>query len=76
MLVRLLTLTALATAIASGCGGSQDQAAPATETVQEAVTPSGRPPAPELTGTTLGGETVSLGDFRGRPVLVNVWSSW
>jgi len=29
-----------------------------------------------VAGTTLDGEPVSLVDFRGKPVFVNVWSSW
>jgi hypothetical protein len=32
--------------------------------------------APAIAGTTLDGERLALADFRGRPVLVNVWSSW
>ena len=40
-----------------------------------------RPPAPtgpgsEITGESLDGEHVSLADFRGKRVLLNVWSSW
>ncbi|MGI8974918.1 MAG: TlpA family protein disulfide reductase [Gaiella sp.] len=35
-----------------------------------------RPVAPATTGTTLEGKRVSLADFMGRPVLINVWSSW
>jgi len=27
-------------------------------------------------GETLDGERVSLADFRGKPVFVNVWASW
>jgi cytochrome c biogenesis protein CcmG/thiol:disulfide interchange protein DsbE len=64
-LVALLAVLAVA-----GCGGGETAAEPP-------------PPAPTasadgspVTGTTLDGETVSLADFRGRPVLVNVWSSW
>ncbi len=33
-------------------------------------------PAPEIAVTTLAGETVRLSDFRGRPVLVNLWATW
>jgi thiol-disulfide isomerase/thioredoxin len=33
-------------------------------------------PAPELSVTTLQGETVKLADFRGRLVLVNLWATW
>ena len=37
---------------------------------------SERVQAPPLTGTTLAGESVSLSDFTGKTVLVNVWGSW
>ena len=33
-------------------------------------------PAPDFTLETLEGETVSLSDFRGQPVIVNFWASW
>jgi hypothetical protein len=66
----------LVAVIASGCGGSQDAAAPTVETPQTTVTTAGRPPAPALSGTTIDGESIALGDFQGRPVLINVWSSW
>jgi peroxiredoxin len=32
--------------------------------------------APPLAGTDLGGETVSLADYRGKPVLVYFWATW
>lgn len=32
--------------------------------------------APAIRGVTLDGELLSLSDFRGRAVLVNVWTSW
>ena len=35
-----------------------------------------RPKAPAIAGLTLEGKKVSLAQFRGRPVLINVWSSW
>jgi hypothetical protein len=40
------------------------------------VATASRPRAPILAGTTLTGASISLAQFRGRPVLVNVWSSW
>ena len=33
-------------------------------------------PAPAFTLRSLDGETVSLADFRGRPVVVNFWGAW
>jgi hypothetical protein len=33
-------------------------------------------PAPAISGTTLDGKRLSLAALRGKPVLVNVWSSW
>jgi peroxiredoxin len=35
-----------------------------------------RPPAPAIEGESLDGEPISLADYRGRAVFVNVWSSW
>jgi ABC-type glycerol-3-phosphate transport system substrate-binding protein len=62
---RALAALALASLALAGCGSSEDAAAPASA-----------PGDGTLAGTTLDGEAVSLEDFRGTPVLVNVWSSW
>jgi hypothetical protein len=35
-----------------------------------------RPLAPNIKGTTLDGKKITLAQFRGRPVFINVWSSW
>ncbi len=35
-----------------------------------------RPQAPAISGVTLEGKKVALAQLRGRPVLINVWSSW
>jgi hypothetical protein len=38
--------------------------------------PPQRDPAPPIEGVTIDGERVSLAEFRGRAVFVNVWASW
>jgi hypothetical protein len=35
-----------------------------------------RPAAPPLSGTTLDGKRLALAELRGKPVMINVWSSW
>ena len=52
-----------------------DEAAPPAETTPSAKA-ANRPPAPPLEGVSLDGDPISLADFRGKPVFVNVWSSW
>ncbi len=37
---------------------------------------AGRPPAPAIAGPTVTGGSASLAELRGKPVFVNVWSSW
>jgi cytochrome oxidase Cu insertion factor (SCO1/SenC/PrrC family) len=72
--MRVAVLLALVLAVA-GCGDESGTTAPATT---QATATQG-PPAEETTpveGTTLDGEPISLADFRGKPVFVNVWSSW
>ena len=73
----LLALVTLATAAACGGerGAQETTAAPPAET-EAPPRDTSRAPAPPVEGETLDGETIALADFRGKPVLVNVWSSW
>lgn len=41
-----------------------------------AASTSARRPAPPVAGVALDGKRVSLAAMRGRPVFLNVWSSW
>lgn len=70
-----IAVALLVLAIVAGCGTSDEQTAPpqATTTPSSA---SSREEAPSLSGESLAGEAIALDDFRGRPVLINVWSSW
>ena len=55
----------------AGCG-SGDEGAP----VEAAATHAAAGADEAITGTGLDGEPISFAEFRGRPLLVNVWSSW
>lgn len=61
----LASLAALA--LLAACGSEKDST-PETSAPRAEGSP--------VAGTTLDGEQLSLVDFRGRPVFVNVWSSW
>ena len=74
--MRALTLLLLAAAFV-GCGGSESAAPPApTETLAGTAAGTETTSSSRVSGTTLDGGSVSLDDYRGKPVLVNVWSSW
>jgi hypothetical protein len=64
---RLLAIAALAL-VAAACGSSGEP--------DEAAAPQPTGPGSELSGESIDGERLSLADFRGKRVLVNVWSSW
>jgi cytochrome oxidase Cu insertion factor (SCO1/SenC/PrrC family) len=71
-----------ATAPATTAGGPDTTAAaaPSTQTtwpLPKGVVPAGqREPAPDLEVTDFDGRTVTLGGFRGQPVVVNFFESW
>lgn len=66
-----------------GCGNSSDSGAPGGEQgfvsgdgSIVALAPSERPTAPDVSGPLLSGGELSLADFRGAVVVLNVWASW
>jgi len=74
----LALVAALCTFAAVGCGGGGNagSTAPATPAEAETTTASSREQAPAIEGTSLEGKPLSLTDYRGQAVLINVWSSW
>jgi hypothetical protein len=63
----------------TACGaesGDSTIATPTTTMAESSSDQTAREVAPRLTGTTLQGEAIGLDQFRGRPVMINVWSSW
>ncbi|MBA2331279.1 MAG: hypothetical protein H0V94_00615 [Actinobacteria bacterium] len=72
--MKILPVIVLLVAVAvAGCG-SKDEAASPTATGPATTLESGS--GPDISGTGLDGEALSVADFRGKPVFVNVWSSW
>ncbi|MBA2641459.1 MAG: hypothetical protein H0U82_00865 [Actinobacteria bacterium] len=78
--MRAVTLFALLSLALAGCGATSSEVVTSSETSETTPTTSspssGRPAAPPIRGVTLDGQQVSLADFRGKAVFVNVWSSW
>jgi hypothetical protein len=75
--MRAAAIVLLCLALAAGCGGERETEATAPpDNAASGPAQSDRAPAPAIEGETIEGERISLEDFRGGPVLVNVWSSW
>ena len=76
----LLLVAALCALVATGCGGGSSESAatptPAPAETEVSATAPAREHAPAIEGTSLEGGPISLADYRGRAVLINVWSSW
>jgi hypothetical protein len=70
-MARRLALLALAAFALAGCGSAAEGVPP-----EAAVTQGATGGDEAITGTGLDGEPISFAEFRGRPLLVNVWSSW
>lgn len=74
-----LVLTLLLALLVAGCSGSDgtgDKGYVDGTGVITQLDPGDRDEPGEVSGTTLEGEDISLDDFRGKVVVVNVWGSW
>lgn len=74
-LAAVLALTGCAGGTEIETGGEDDRfiSGDGSATVFEA---GERDPAPEVTGTTFDGDELSLNDYRGEILVLNVWASW
>ncbi|MGH3010884.1 MAG: TlpA family protein disulfide reductase [Gaiellaceae bacterium] len=63
-----VVLALVAVLALAACGGDESSSGPATGAAAE--------PRVSLAGQTLDGESLSLEEFRGKPLFVNVWASW
>ncbi|MCF6524715.1 TlpA disulfide reductase family protein [Streptomyces sp. JJ36] len=72
---------AVAALVLAGCGGPEVQSSGDNGFVQgtgqvTTVSAKARKPAPDISGKTVDGKRISLSDYRGKIVVVNVWGSW
>ena len=72
----VLALMIFLVAPASGSAAESEPAAPDRTRLGEFVPASQPSPAPAISLTDAAGNTVSLFDFRGKLVLVNLWATW
>ncbi|RKN41851.1 TlpA family protein disulfide reductase [Streptomyces hoynatensis] len=70
----VLLLTACGGDQAGSSGGGSNYVGGTGEVTQVAV--EDRQPAPDLSGDTVDGDRLSLSDYRGQVVVLNVWGSW
>jgi hypothetical protein len=61
-------LALLVVVLLAGCGGGGTSSGEPADTPAEA--------GATVEGDTVNGGPLSLADFRGKPVFVNVWASW
>jgi hypothetical protein len=72
--MRRLGLLVVVFAVLTGCAGEESGRQGGDTAVDS--TGSAASEGVALEGETLDGKPLSLGEFRGTPVFVNVWASW
>lgn len=79
-----IALAVAAVVVLAGCGGGDTTSFSGSEATQQAagrdkvkvISPGERAAVPDVSGTTLEGEALSLDDYRGDVVVLNFWASW
>jgi peroxiredoxin len=69
---KLIIPVILAALVISGCGGSTITTGNGTPITAPVVGAR----APDFTASTLDGETITLDELRGQPVILNFWATW
>lgn len=81
---RLVVAVLAAALLTSACGrdapgqagDASDDGYSVSNEIIVLVAPADRHPAPDISGTTLDGDTWSLANYRGDVVVINIWASW
>ncbi|MGO4958012.1 TlpA family protein disulfide reductase [Luteococcus sp. Sow4_B9] len=71
-----LPLLGLAACSDDSTGASEEEGFATGTGTYTRIAPADRKPVPELSGKTLDGKQLSLADFAGQVVVLNVWGSW
>ncbi|MFC9329652.1 TlpA family protein disulfide reductase [Kitasatospora sp. NPDC057015] len=71
-----LVLTGCSSSGSSGSGDAQTGFIVGKGGAPDTAAVGHRKDAPDITGTTLEGTKVSLSDYRGKVVVLNIWGSW
>lgn len=74
---RIAGLTFAVALVVAACSGGNDNGAerPSPEAAAATVSPPGDP-VPTVAFETFDGDTATLADYNGRPLVVNFWASW
>lgn len=75
-LAAVLTATACSTVGGAEHPGSADTGTPTLQPGVTSIPPAQRQPAPQLSGTTLQGKALTLRQYAGSVLVLNIWGSW
>lgn len=75
-MIRIAVLAGALALITAACSGTGDSAEPSGGDGAAAAPQAQGDPIPTDTFDTFTGESASLADYAGRPVVVNFWASW
>lgn len=73
---RLLVLSAAALILLPGCGRDPSALRGSDQVGVTILQPADRVELGEISGRSLGGDPLSLTDYRGKVVVLNAWASW
>jgi len=81
ILKAMLLIMLISGLLMAGCSGESNQEGPALGRItgcstDSAQRPQAGKPAPDFQFQSPDGQATSLGDLRGKPVLINFWASW